>query len=178
MDYIIKTNRLGLRNWKHSDELPFIEMGKDAEVMRHFPTVLSDAESLDLIKRLSDHYKEYGYTYFAVDELETGEFIGFTGLKNQVWESEFTPCVDMGWRLKRAAWGKGFATEAARACLEAAWPKFGLKEVLAFATDTNLASQRVMQKIGMNHIGKVQHPMIKGDSRFRHCEVYKFTMQA
>lgn len=178
MEYILTTNRLGLRNWKRSDEAPFIEMGKDTEVMKHFPGVMSDSESRDLIRRLSEHYQEYGYTYFAVDELETAEFVGFTGLKNQVWESEYTPCVDMGWRLKRAAWGKGFATEAARACLEAAWSKFGLKEVLAFATDTNIASQRVMQKIGMEHIGKVQHPVIEGDSRFRHCEVYKFTMQA
>ncbi len=115
----------------------------------------------------------YGYTYFAVEELDTGDFVGFTGLANQTWESEFTPCVDIGWRLCRSAWGKGYATEAARACLEVSEAQFGLTEILAFATDTNLPSIHVMKKIGMKEIGKVQHPMIIDDDRFDHCVVYK-----
>lgn len=171
-DYIIKTDRLGLRDWLPSDEAPFIEMGRDPMVMEHFPGLLSSEETLALIGRLKNHFEKYGYTYFAVDVLETEEFIGFTGLANQIWESEFTPCVDMGWRLKRSAWGKGYATEAARACLEAATTKFGLKEVLSFATDTNVASENVMKKIGMKRIGTVQHPAIIGDPRFKYCVVY------
>jgi RimJ/RimL family protein N-acetyltransferase len=171
-EYVITTNRLGLRNWLPSDEAPFIEMGKDIMVMEHFPGLLSSEETLALIDRLKQHFQEYGYTYFAVDELSTSNFIGFTGLKNQTWESEFTPCVDMGWRLHRKAWGKGYATEAAKACLEAAGPKFGIDKVLAFATNTNLASMNVMQKLGMAEIGKVQHPLIIGDDRFDHCVVY------
>ncbi len=175
MDYIITSKRLGLRNWSPSDIAPFIEMGKDEAVMQHFPKLLSEEESKDLIKRLQLHFEKHGYCYFAVDLLETSEFIGFTGLVNQTWESEYTPAVDIGWRLKRAAWGKGYATEAAKACLDAAFTKFGLEEVVAFATDTNFASENVMKKIGMKFIGTVQHPSIVDDNRFKHCVVYRAT---
>lgn len=173
-EYIIKSERLGLRNWLPSDEVPFIDMCKDELVMEHFPKPLSKEETLGLISRLDNHFKEHGYCYFALDLLDSGEFIGFTGLAKQTWESDFTPCVDMGWRLKRSAWGKGYATEAAGACLEAAYSKFGLEEVLAFTTDTNHASQKVMTKIGMQYAGTVQHPAIINDSRFEHCVVYKW----
>jgi RimJ/RimL family protein N-acetyltransferase len=172
-NYIIKTERLGLRNWLPSDKAPFIEMCKDKEVMKHFPKPLSELETLGLIERLQAHFDAHGYCYFAVDVLETDEFIGFTGFANQTWESEFTPCVDMGWRLKRAAWGKGYTTEAAQGCLEAASSKFNLSEVLAFATNTNTPSENVMKKIGMELIGTVQHPAIENDTRFKHCVVYQ-----
>lgn len=178
MNYIITTDRLGLRNWKSSDEAPFAEMCADPEVMQQFPKPLSTDESIALIKRLQSHFEKYGYCYFAVDILDTSEFIGFIGLANQTWESEFTPCVDIGWRLKRSAWGQGYATEGAKACLDAAFSKFNVSEVLAFATDTNLPSQKVMKKIGMNDIGTVQHPQIIDDPRFQYCVVYKSIMQA
>ena len=178
MDYVISSERLGLRNWRISDEIPFAKMCADPEVMKHFPKSLTEGETIALIRRLQAHFELYGYCYFAVDILETGEFIGFIGLANQTWESDFTPCVDIGWRLKRSAWGKGYATEGAKACLQAAREKFDIDEVLAFATDTNIGSQKVMQRIGMTEIGTVQHPHIQGDSRFKHCVVYKSIMQA
>ncbi len=171
-DYIIKSQRLGLRNWIPEDENPFREMCQDPEVMKHFPKTLTAEDTRDLISRLKNHFQEHGYTYFAVDILDTEEFIGFIGLANQTWESEYTPCVDIGWRLKRSAWGKGYATEGALACMEASNAKFGIGKVLSFATDTNEASVHVMKKIGMHEIGTVQHPHIKDDPRFKHCVVY------
>jgi RimJ/RimL family protein N-acetyltransferase len=177
-EYVIQSERLGLRNWKEEDEQPFAQMCADPEVMKHFSKPLTEEESKALIGRLQTHFDKHGYCYFAVDILETSEFIGFIGLVNQTWESDFTPCVDIGWRLKRAAWGKGYASEGAKACLEAAFTKFNINEVLAFATDTNIASQKVMEKIGMKQIGMVQHPNIKSDPRFKHCVVYKSIMQA
>lgn len=171
--YLIQTERLGLRNWLPSDEAPFTAMCKDREVMRHFPGVLTSEETRNLINMLSEHFHAHGFTYFAMDLLKSGEFIGFTGLKYQTWESEYTPCVDIGWRLKRAAWGQGYATEAALACLDAAGPQFGIQKVLSFATDTNRASEHVMKKIGMEYIGTVQHPAILGDPRFQYCVVYE-----
>jgi RimJ/RimL family protein N-acetyltransferase len=172
-EYILTTERLGLRNWLPSDEAPFIEMCQDEAVMKHFPKVLAKEETLGLIGRLKAHFAEHGYCYFAVDILENDEFIGFTGFANQTWESDYTPCVDMGWRLKNTAWGKGYATEAALGCFDAAYTKFGLAEVLAFATNTNTASEQVMKKIGMDYIGNVQHPAILNDNRFSHCVVYR-----
>jgi RimJ/RimL family protein N-acetyltransferase len=78
----------------------------------------------------------------------------------------------LSWRLKKSAWGKGFATEAAKACLLSAFTEHRLKKVLAFATDNNRASQRVMEKIGMDYLGNFQHPNIKNDPRFSHCVAY------
>ncbi|MEM7187089.1 MAG: GNAT family N-acetyltransferase [Bacteroidota bacterium] len=171
--YVLQTPRLGLRSWLPSDEAPFIEMGQDEAVMAHFPGLLSADDTLAMIQRLNNHFNTYGYTYFAVDELSSGNFIGFTGLANQTWESEFTPCVDIGWRLHRSSWGNGYATEAAEACLKAAGPQFGIQQVIAFATNTNLPSINVMKKIGMQQIGTVQHPHILNDDRFDHCVVYR-----
>jgi len=174
--YILKTNRLGLRNWLPSDEIPFTELCQDPAVMEHFPSTLSAAETSGLIKTLDAHFKEFGYTYFAVDVLETGKFIGFAGFKNQTWESEYTPCVDIGYRLEQSAWGKGYATEAATALIQNAFSMFGIKELYSFTTNTNMASEHVMKKIGMQYVGTVQHPSIAGDDRFKHCVVYKLIL--
>ena len=94
---------------------------------------------------------------------------------HQTWDSEYTPCVDLGWRLQRESWGKGFATEAANACVEHAFKKLNIDELYAFATDNNKPSQHVMDKIGMSYQGNFQHPKIKGDTRFKHCVAYKIT---
>jgi RimJ/RimL family protein N-acetyltransferase len=174
--YVLKTERLGLRNWLPSDAATFIKMCKDPEVMRFFPATMPEEETLAFIERLQLHYEKHGYTYFALDELETGNFIGFCGLAVQAWQSEYTPCVDLGWRLMKNAWGKGYATEAAQACLEAAKSDFKIREVFAFAPDLNLPSQKVMKKIGLTHVGNFQHPKIKDDSRFKTCVVYKKTL--
>ncbi len=170
--YIIKTERLGLRNWIDSDLDPFIAMSRDKEVMYYFSKLLSEQESEDFIYRMQDHFKNPGFCYFAVDLLETNEFLGFTGILHQTFESEYTPCVDIGWRLKKAAWGKGYATEAAKACLEEAFTKFNINEIYSFAPEKNINSEAVMKKIGMNFIDTFQHPMIINDPRFRECVVY------
>ena len=174
-EYIILTQRLGLRNWLPSDEAPFIAMCQDPDVMKHFPSTLSASETLELIDNLKKHFDEFGYTYFAVDVIETGAFIGFIGMKQQSWESKYTPCVDIGYRIKKSAWGKGYATEGAVACLKAAFSTFKIEEVLSFTTDTNTASEHIMKKIGMRYVGTVQHPSIVNDNRFKHCVVYKAT---
>lgn len=90
----------------------------DKVVMQHFPSVLSLQESKDLIQRFKKHFQEYNFKYFAIEKLDTKEFIGFTGLAMQTRESNFTPAVDIGWRLKQSAWENGYATEAAKACLK------------------------------------------------------------
>ena len=172
-NYLIKTERLGLRNWLPSDTVPFVAMGQNPEVMQYFPELLAEDDTIALINNLKNHFEKYGYSYFAMDELVTGEFIGFAGLKYQTFESEFTPSVDIGWRLKRSVWGKGFATEAAKACLDAAFNRFDLDEVYSYCPDLNKASEAVMKKIGMVFTGILQHPKIANDSRFKHCVVYK-----
>ena len=171
--YLLQTERLGLRNWQHSDMDVFAEMNADKEVMAFFPNMLSNEESLASAERFMEHFEKYGFTYFASETISDQQFIGFIGLMHQTYESPFTPCVDIGWRLRRTAWGKGFATEGAGACLNFAFSKIGLQEVIAVAPKLNVRSENVMQKIGMVKVGEFNHPKIKETSPLAICNVYK-----
>jgi RimJ/RimL family protein N-acetyltransferase len=172
-DYILQTPRLGLRNWIEEDREPFALMGQDPDVMKFFPSLILPKESAKQIEGFAAHYAQFGFTYFAVDELETGTFIGFTGLKHQSFESPFTPCVDIGWRLKKSVWGRGFASEAANACLDLAFGPLNLEEVFAFCPAVNLPSESVMKRIGMTCAGSFEHPSLEKGTRLRECKAYR-----
>jgi RimJ/RimL family protein N-acetyltransferase len=116
--YIFKSERLGFREWMKSDLEELRKMNSDFEVMEHFPKILTKKENEELFDKLELHYKKHNHTYFATEILTNNEFIGFIGLAYQEYRTEFTPAVDIGWRLKKSAWGKGFATEGAKKCLE------------------------------------------------------------
>ena len=174
-DYIIQTKRLGLRNWTQHDVLPFANMCADERVMKYFPSTLSKEQTTMLINKMQNHFKEYGYCYFAVDRLDTKDFIGFIGLLNQTYESDFTPCIDIGWRLASHAWGNGFATEGAKACLFYAFNTLKLNEVYAVAPILNKKSQKVMQNIGMHYHLEFVHPKITKSDPLSKCVVYRAT---
>ena len=173
--YTIQTNRLGLRNWRPSDFEPFAEMNADPEVMRFFPRTYNKEESIAGAQRFMANFEKFGYTYFAVDTLADGQFIGFIGLLYQTYESHFTPCTDIGWRLRKAAWGKGYATEGAKACLQFGFEEIGLAKIYAVATMLNLPSINVMKKIGMKKDSTFDHPKIEVDSPLRRCYLYKIS---
>lgn len=173
MSYIIQTKRIGLRNWVETDLDEFAEMNADEEVMRYFYNRFDKESSKGQLQKFHDHYVAHGYTYFATEELTSRQFIGFVGLLNQTYESPFTPCVDIGWRLKKAVWGKGYATEAAQACLDFAFAELQLTEIFSITPKLNLASARVMQKIGMQKHLEFQHPKIPDSSPLQTCLVYK-----
>lgn len=147
-------------------------MSQDEEVMNYFPKLLSKDECNDFIKRMQMHFNEFGFCYFVVDVLETGEFIGFTGMLNQTYKSNFTPCVDIGWRLKRNAWGKGYATEAAKSCLKYATEELNLNEIYSIASTPNIKSIAIMKKIGMTYNSTFQHPALKDYNYLKECMVY------
>ena len=159
--YLFTSNNLGFRNWVATDLKEFAEMNADREVMRHFPKPLTAEESAELLLRLKEHFEKYGYCYFATEVLETGEFIGFIGLARQEYEADFTPAVDIGWRLKRSAWGKGYATEGAKRCLEWAFTELKLESLVSTCTIKNTRSEKVMKKIGMVKKGHFKHPKLK-----------------
>lgn len=173
LNYIIKTDRLGLRNWQASDIDPSTRMNADKTVREFFPNTLSQLETEVFIKTMQQHFAANRYCYFAVDELETHKFIGFIGLSNQTFKSDFTPCVDIGWRLLPEFWGKGYATEGALACINFAFTILKLKEVYAIAPELNLKSQRVMQKIGMTEYMDFIHPKIDKNNPLKNCVAYR-----
>ncbi|EDM44745.1 hypothetical protein SCB49_14275 [unidentified eubacterium SCB49] len=170
---VIETERLILRTWSKKDIVPFAEMCSDTEVMRYFPAPLSYEQTASLVHRFQERYEQDGYTYYAVALKETGEFIGFCGMLMQTYESPYTPNVDIGWRLKKAAWGNGYATEAAKACLDLSKEKLKIKTIISVASQKNLPSINVMQKIGMKKIGEFNHPALHDTPELNPCEVYK-----
>ncbi len=172
-EYLFTTERLGFRNWSLDDLNSFAQLNADISVMEHFPNTLNIEESKDFMIRLQKHYTSFGYTYFATDLKETGEFIGFIGLKYQDFESDFTPNVDIGWRLKKSAWKKGYATEGAKKCLDLAFNQFNLDTVIATCTIQNVSSQKVMQKIGMQKKATFKHPKLKNFPEKQTCLLYE-----
>lgn len=171
--YIFKSKRLGFRNWKKEDLINFAAINSDTDVMRHFPKPLTQNETADFIVRLQNHYEKNGYNYFATEILATGELIGFIGLAFQEYVSELTPATDIGWRLKKTAWGKGYATEGAKRCLEYAFNELGLKRIVTTCTIENEKSENVMRKIGMFRKGEFKHPKLKEYPNFEKCIWYE-----
>lgn len=157
-EYIFKSERLGFRKWRDEDIEEFGKLNSDEEVMEHFPKTLSKKEVEYFIEKLKNHHEENGFTYYATEILETKEFIGMIGLAFQKYKTEFTPAIDIGWRLKRSSWGKGYATEGAKKCVEYAFNELDIKRIISVCTITNQKSENVMKKIGMTKVGEFNHP--------------------
>ena len=157
-NYIFQSERLGFRKWANDDLEEFAKLNSDEAVMEHFPTTLSKEEVKELIDKLKEHFVENGFTYYATEVLATKEFIGMIGLAFQKYQTQFTPAIDIGWRLKRNAWGKGYATEGAKRCLEYAFNELDINKIISVCTVKNKKSESVMKKIGMTKIGEFNHP--------------------
>jgi RimJ/RimL family protein N-acetyltransferase len=155
-----QTEHLFLRRWVAADFGPFAEMNQHPAVMEFFPRTLTPEESAAMIQRMESFFDETGYGRYALELRSTGEFIGFTGLSRVTFEPWPWPPVEIGWRLKKTAWGNGYAAEAARVCLDEAFQVYGLKEICSFTSLLNVRSERVMQKLGMVRAGEFDHPRI------------------
>lgn len=148
-------------------------MNADPEVMAHFPKTLKISETEELINKLKERFANYGYTYFATEILTSGEFIGFIGIVYQDYETEFNPATDIGWRLKKSAWGKGYATEGALKCLSYGFKELQLDRILSVCTVGNVKSENVMKKIGMKKLGEFLHPNLVDYPEHQHCLLYQ-----
>jgi len=164
------TQRLVLRQWCGEDRTPFAVLNADPMVMEHLPALLTRAQSDALVDRCIEHIARHGYGLWAVEVRASSEFIGFVGLSVPTWEAAFTPCIEIGWRLARSAWGHGYATESANAVLATAFGAIGLNDVVSFTTTGNLRSQHVMRRIGMTHNPSedFDHPLLAGGPLRRH----------
>lgn len=160
----IETTRLRLRDWQEADFEPFSRMNADEEVMRYFPKTLSKEESDAFAQAIIAEIKEFGFGLYAVEVKETNEFIGFIGFHRATFESDFTPCIEIGWRLKKEAWGRGYATEGAKACLQYGFEELGFGEIFSFTADINEPSKHVMRKIGLQFVKEFDHPRVDQDS--------------
>src|SRR5579872_3736955 len=133
----IYTERLHLRRWKESDKEMFAAMNADPVVMEFFPKLMSRAESDALANDIEARFEKQGFGLWAVELKDSGQFIGFVGLNVPKFEAPFMPAVEIGWRLAKEYWGKGYATEAANAVLDVAFNKLGLTEIVSFTVPAN-----------------------------------------
>ena len=119
-------------------------------------------QSEAIVLRVRAHFAKHGWGLWAVEVKDKEPFIGYVGLQWVPFEAHFTPAVEVGWRLSRAHWGHGYATEAARAAIDFAFAEAGLEEVVAMTVPANVRSQRVMERIGMmrDEGGEFDHPRV------------------
>ncbi len=173
----LRTARLNMRNWRESDRAPFAAMGIDPEVMKYFPSPISRAESDRLIDHWFSQFAERGWGIWAVETRDSHQFIGFVGLyATQTNYFPFSPCVEIAWRLRAQAWGKGYATEAAHEILRFSFEVLHLPEIVSFTALNNKKSSAVMERIGMqNARADFDHPKISdGHALQQHC-LYRIT---
>ncbi|KGM27710.1 GNAT family N-acetyltransferase [Photorhabdus luminescens] len=150
MTVVLETDRLIMRAWREEDRLPFCHLNNNAEVMEYFPATLTAEQSNTMVDTIIQRFEQQrGWGLWAVELKETGDFIGFVGLNIPVAELPFSPCVEIGWRLDKPFWGKGYASEAARKALDFAFTQLKLEEIVAFTAISNLRSQKVMERLGM-----------------------------
>lgn len=168
----LQTPRLLLRQWQESDREPFARMNADPEVMRYFPSLQSRERSDAGVDALSQDIANRGWGFWAVERLDTQEFIGFVGITVPRHALPFMPCVEAGWRLAKEQWRQGFATEAASAALDFGFGELDLGEIVAYTALGNAASRAVMARLGMacDPGEDFDHPAVpEGNPVRRHC---------
>jgi len=167
----LDTQRLRLRQWCTADRGPFATLNADPRVMEYFPAPLVRAESDALADRCQSLIAERGWGFWAVEIQATREFIGFVGLHSPAAELPFSPCVEIGWRLAFAHWGRGFASEAARGALGVGFDSLGLAEIVSFTAVGNRRSRALMERLQMQEMADTfEHPAVPADSPLReHC---------
>ncbi len=175
MNTQLATRRLLLRRWRPDDRPAFRQMNADPEVMAMLGPPLAPAQSDALLDHIEAQFVEHGFGLWCVDR--AGECIGFTGLSIP----GFRAGLEIGWRLRSAWWGQGYASEASRAVLACAFADppagLGLAEVLSFTATTNERSQRVMRAIGLERdlASDFVHPALPSGSPLGPHVLYRLT---
>ena len=171
----LTTERLLLRGFTDADRAPFAALNSDPRVMEHFPKPLTPDESDGFVDRIGQRWTEDGAGLWAVERRADACFLGFVGLVPEPSGMPHSPCVEIGWRFAAEAWSRGYATEAARAAVRFGFQELGLGEILSWTVPANLASRRVMERLGMTHdpADDFDHPRHLDDDRIRRNVLYR-----
>lgn len=172
---MLTTDRLLLRGWRPDDAGALLAMSTDPEVMRFFPPPMSAEEATPFVDRQRAREAAGAPYLFVVETRDEPEFVGFVGLAEPAFEAFFTPCVEIGWRLVRAAWGKGYATEAGREVLRHAFDDRALPEVVSFTAVLNTPSVAVMRRLGMERVAEFDHPAVPAESPLRRHGLFRLS---
>lgn len=176
----LQTERLRLRAWRSEDLAAFAELNADEQVTEHLLGPLTRAQSDALAGRITEHLHREGFGLWAVEAPGVAAFVGMVGLSIPSYAAPFTPCVEVGWRLARAYWGCGFATEAARAALTFGFDTAGLSEIVALTVPGNTRSRAVMARLGMTRTASddFDHPLVPAGHRLERHVLYRLSRDA
>ncbi len=171
----LSTERLLLRSWRDEDEAPMLALSTDPEVMRHFPRPMTAEEVHAFVVRNRSALEEGRPGLYAVERRHDRRFIGFVGLAVPAYPLPFSPCVEIGWRLMREAWGHGYATEAAHAALRHGFDTLRLAEIVSFTAVGNEPSRAVMRRLGMRRdpTEDFDHPRVEPGHPVRRHVLYR-----
>jgi len=175
---ILETKRLILRQWERKDFKPFQKLNSDSMVMEYFPSLLSKEESDALAQKIYESIENKGWGAWAVEEKESGSFIGYVGLHETASNLPFEPCVEITWRLSKEYWGKGYAFEAGDEALQFAFKELKLNEVVSFTATVNQRSEAVMKRLGMKKSEmNFEHPALSIGHRLREHVLYQVSRE-
>jgi len=168
---VIETERLILRGWREADRAPFHAMSNDGEVMRYLGPPQSREQSDAAIDRQTALLDQLGHCFWAIERRQDGVFLGFCGLKPGPEGTPIARDIEIGWRLRREAWGEGYAREAAQASLDWGWTKLDVPQIAAITVLANVRSWGLMERLGMRRdgAGDFDHPALpEGHALCRH----------
>jgi RimJ/RimL family protein N-acetyltransferase len=173
---VLQTPRLHLRDWRTDDLPAYAAMNADPQVTEFLPAFIR-AESDQRVARIREHFSVHGFGQWAVELIDGGTFIGSVGLSVASFQSHFTPCVEVGWRLAYEHWGRGYATEAATAAIDFGFETLKLDEIVSFTVPENLRSRRVMERLGMtrSEADDFEHPLLAKGHRLRRHVLYRLS---
>ena len=162
---MMETPRLVLRSFEDTDLDDLYRLRSDESVMHHFPRTNTREECRQALQLAMSFNDRYGYWFGPVIEKQTGKFTGFAGIAEVLFEVPFAPATEIGWSLLPEFWGRGYATEAARAWLDFAFTQAGKEEVVSFAVRGNHRSRAVMERLGMRRDPSrdFDHPSVPPD---------------
>lgn len=172
---MIETERLILRGWRDADVEPFHAMGNDAEVMRYLGPPMSIADAAAARDRMNALLADRGYCFWAVERKSDGMFLGFCGIKPGPADTPIADEIEIGWRLRRDAWGRGYAREAATASIAWTWAHTDAPAIAAMTVADNVRSWGLMERLGMrrDYDADFDHPAVPDDSPLKRHIVYR-----
>ncbi|MBV9949965.1 MAG: GNAT family N-acetyltransferase [Myxococcales bacterium] len=169
----LHSERLDLRPLRAGDLDEVAELGADGRVMEWFGGPVTRSASGHWLERQLEHWDRHGLGRFHV--ARDGRFVGVVGLSRAEFDAGVVPGVEIAWRLVHAAWGRGYATEAARLAAADGFERVGLTEIIAVTTPGNVRSRRVMERLGMRHAPdeEFDHPRLPPGHRLRRHVLYR-----
>ncbi len=171
----LRTDRLLLRGWTSDDRTSLALINAGPRVMEFLGAPMTRDQSDAMADRIEAKFAKQGFGFWAVEVLGGARLIGFVGLNIPDFEAPFMPAVEIGWRLGAEYWGRGYASEAARAALDFGFDVGRLDEIVAFTAAGNVRSRSVMDRIGMTHDPRddFDHPTVPAESPLRPHVLYR-----